>query len=1239
MWRFDAGRTAASPDDLPEDLVLQWTRRYSPRTPTWDDLLNNDLMPYDRVFEPIVAEGRVFVGFNDSDKLVCWDVKTGEELWHFFTEGPVRLPPVSWNQYVYCVSDDGHLYCLNASDGSLCWKFRGGPSARKVLGNRRIISMWPARGGPVVREGRIYFAASIWPFMGTFIYALDAETGRVEWVNDSTSASYIQQPHSADSFAGVAPQGAFAATEKYLVVPGGRSVPAVFDRHTGQLVHFHLKEGGKGTGGTLVIANDRDFYVHTRLRGVRKFDLVSGKKTEVLINEPVLDGELVYTSTADSVRAIDENKQVVWELPVDGSGDLIKAGNTLYVAGKSEITAIRLPTETQPAQRSGTIPVEGEVVRLVAGGDSLLAVTRDGRIFAFGAAGASNPRAIADPRAITSQQRPLDTVEDPATKALLAEHGATEGYAFVYGVDDPKLLDRLLSSSDLHLVVVEKDAALVAQLRERYDATGHYGKRIAIHTGDPLTFRAPPYVASVVVVGTTDVSQLARPDMLRAMYESVRPYGGILWFPLAKDREQVTEALSAADLEQVHLVSGEANVVLAKRVGPLPGSAPWTHLYGNAANTVKSDDQLVKLPLGVLWFGGNSNQDVLPRHSHAPCEQVIGGRLFVEGMNSLSARDVYTGRVLWIRQFEDLDTQGIYYDDTYTNKPLDPSYNQVHIPGANARGTNFVATQDSVYLAIGNECHVLAVATGETTQVIPLPKNAEGDAADHWTYLAVYGDILLAGVDYADFAKRFGYTYKPTRRRSGAWSSEWFGSRSLAALDRHSGKLLWRVDARYSFLHNGIVAGNNTVFLLDKLPLSVEKQLSRRGQPEPSDYQILAVDAKTGDILWKKESDIFGTWLGFSQEHNILIQAGADASDRAIDEIGQGIVALRGDDGSEIWQKSSFKYTGPCILHNDMLMTNSSSRRQTNGFFHLLDGSPVLIEDPLTGRQIPWKYTRTYGCNTAVASEHLLTFRSGAAGYYDLSMKCGVGNLGGFRSGCSSNLIAADGVLNAPDFTRTCSCGYQNQTSLALVHMPEVETWTISHFDDVNKTGRLKRVGINFGAPGARRSSNGTLWLEFPSVSERPYPIEIDVTGPNVDYFRRHMSVASGNAPWIASSGIKNVSSVTLKLPTAKATDSAETAAARPYTVCLRFAEPESKPSGQRIFDVLIQGKVVLTDFDIRRESGSPWRDVEKTFSGILLEDRSISIELRSQTPDFPPVLSGLELIAEPDQLPESLSD
>ncbi len=74
------------------------------------------------------------------------------------------------------------------------------------------------------------------------------------------------------------------------------------------------------------------------------------------------------------------------------------------------------------------------------------------------------------------------------------------------------------------------------------------------------------------------------------------------------------------------MVETKGETVVLQRSGPLPGSAPWTHLLGDVAQTGKSNDRRVRLPLGLLWFGGPSNLDVLPRHGHGPPEQVIGGR-------------------------------------------------------------------------------------------------------------------------------------------------------------------------------------------------------------------------------------------------------------------------------------------------------------------------------------------------------------------------------------------------------------------------------------------------------------------------------------------------------------------------------------------------------------------------------------------------------------------------------------
>ncbi|NLY01201.1 MAG: hypothetical protein GXY83_34350, partial [Rhodopirellula sp.] len=56
-WRYDAGRTAASPQELPAELRLQWTRELPAPRPAFP----NDLrLCFDGCYEPIVT-GRCVV--------------------------------------------------------------------------------------------------------------------------------------------------------------------------------------------------------------------------------------------------------------------------------------------------------------------------------------------------------------------------------------------------------------------------------------------------------------------------------------------------------------------------------------------------------------------------------------------------------------------------------------------------------------------------------------------------------------------------------------------------------------------------------------------------------------------------------------------------------------------------------------------------------------------------------------------------------------------------------------------------------------------------------------------------------------------------------------------------------------------------------------------------------------------------------------------------------------------------
>src|SRR4051812_26389396 len=244
MYRADAQRSGYTAEQLPPELSVAW--KYQPLhgpNPAWP---RDERMMFDRAFDVVVAGSLAFFGSSADGRVVALDTATGSERWSYFTDAPIRFAPAVWKDRLFVASDDGYLYALSLMDGRLLGRWRCGPTDEMILGNGRMASRWPVRGGPVVRDDIVYFAAGVWQSDGIFIRALKAATGEQVWQNDTAGRIYMPQPHGgSNAESGVSPQGYLVATAEHLLMPTGRAVPAGFARATGEFQYYQLQANGK----------------------------------------------------------------------------------------------------------------------------------------------------------------------------------------------------------------------------------------------------------------------------------------------------------------------------------------------------------------------------------------------------------------------------------------------------------------------------------------------------------------------------------------------------------------------------------------------------------------------------------------------------------------------------------------------------------------------------------------------------------------------------------------------------------------------------------------------------------------------------------------------------------------------------------------------------------------------------------------------------------------------------------
>ena len=1364
-YRCNIARTGVSADAIDPALAMHWTHvsTHAPK-PAWPKPSEErHRMAFDGAYHVVCAGGLVYFGSSVDNRVTALDAATGGVRWTFCTDGPVRFAPTVRQDRVYVGSDDGYVYCLGAADGKLIWRYRPGPGDQKIIGNGRMISLWPIRTSVLVDDGVAYFGAGVFPYEGIYICALKADDGNVIWKNDVMG----DRAHEI-TFGGVTPQGYLAASKDILYVPAGRAMPVAFRRRDGEYL-FICSAGGK-TGGSWTLVTPTDLIAGVDSSGTPAkilYDPQTGKRRgDAFAWFPGIDmvvaGDKSYTLTERGVVAIDRAKyakvnaqaaainkktkslvglrkrlrkakaaakqavraliaretQALQKLEADterasdsayewryfgrGLCSLAMAGQVVFAGGQDEITA--LDAKTGKVLWNGE--VDGNALGLAVADGRMFVSTDRGSIHCFSARSSAAGKVVK--AALKSRPYPQDKltpVYEDAAARILKETGVTKGYCLVTDCGTGRLACELAKRSRLNIVGLERDTKKVAAAREALAAAGLLGARVVVSTWKAEAL--PDYFANLVVSDaalTTGKVSFPPEQIARVL----RPFGGVLYVGRPKGMPgPTTQAVSdglvahvkAAGLDRP-TVSREGGVWVKGVRGKLAGAGSWTRLYGDTNNTACGDDQRVKAPFGVLWFGEPGPETMVERHARAASPVAANGRFYVQGEEVVTGVDAYNGTILWKRKIPGAVRVRVDVDDG--NLSLDGN---------------------TLYVAAEDKCYRLDGETGKVVRVYEMPTSPDAGPR-RWGYVAARNGTLFGSTamplknDYAsvwkalvengawrrleDIPPRYASEFQRYKakypvpnalaradlQRSGAlwrtvadfpvWGSQAspvaartkqiMTSDSVFALNPETGRVKWVYRGR-KIPQISVTISDGAMYLLDDVvtkeqtaaAIKEKRALVEKGVHETGDEtkhgtriadvrMVIALDAATGRKRWAKPLDLTGCGgdkMGVAYHDGLLLFFG-HFSNHDVRTFGgnrlrwRRITAASAKTGEVVWSRPLNYLRRPVVVGDTIIIEPRACDVRT--------GQVKMRTHPITGEQVPWEFLRPgHSCSITSATPSCIFYRSYCGAIYDMIHDDGLVLFGGIRPGCWLNLIAANGLLTMPEASAGCTCSFPLRCTVTLKPRERRAPKPWSVFITHGAQTPVKRMGINFGAPGDRRDDAGRMWLCVPRPGNRRdatgglrfrlsqpgigYGIEFDVFGRILkgmgafceDY--RDVSVDGTDQPWLFTSGYLGLIECEVPL-----IDDVWLEEPGRYTVRMGFAAPKGDAVGQRVFDVALQDKVVLKGFDIAKAAGGANTAVVKTFKGIdVTTDLKVTLVPKVDGPDRSqaPVVSFLEVVRE----------
>lgn len=245
--------------------------------------------------------GKLFVtsGFGFAAAL---DAETGEELWRFEAEAPVRTPPTAYRGSLYFVSNVNEVFALDQATGEKQWNFQSFEETARILS-----SASPAAAGDLI----------VTPFSSGEVVAFLAGSGRPVWNDTLARNTQLTALSALNDIAGspVIDRGLV-----YAVSHAGRLV--AIDIRTGRRVWeapiASLQMPWVAGDFIFIVSVDAELVCLSRSDGaivwvsqLKRYDKPKKRKGRIAWSGPVLAGEMLVLVSTDG--------KVVKVSPKDGS--------------------------------------------------------------------------------------------------------------------------------------------------------------------------------------------------------------------------------------------------------------------------------------------------------------------------------------------------------------------------------------------------------------------------------------------------------------------------------------------------------------------------------------------------------------------------------------------------------------------------------------------------------------------------------------------------------------------------------------------------------------------------------------------------------------------------------------------------------------------------------------------------------------------------------------------------------